>query len=367
MKKVFIIIGLIMTLVFMIVLVSCHNDVESTTIDANQGATDITTEVITTTATEIITEIMTEEISTETIEETTTEQTTTEEVTIEEVTTEETTIEETTQVIKELYVSAPRTELEMGEFVILDVTNDIGDTSALYEFRSSNEKVIYVSPDGVVSAIAGGDATVIVSYGDIEVEISFHVCDAIIGTIDRPVVVKPVIYIYPEEEMDITIKYENEDKLITTYPKYNDGWNVHVKKDGTIIDENGREYYALFYDEDRTYDCPFTEGFYVYKDDAISFLEEKLDYLGFTNREADEFIMYWLPILEKNEHNFVYFELTEERNKNAPLSFSVNIDSMLRVTMHVKAINEKVDIQKQELKPFVRYGTTVVEWGGSIY
>ena len=103
------------------------------------------------------------------------------------------------------------------------------------------------------------------------------------------------------------------------------------------------------------------------KDNAIEILEEKLDILGFTEREANEFIMFWLPILEQNEQSIVYFEQTLERNENCPLYFSTTPDSMLRVTIHIKKVDGYVDINEQQLYSFERKGFCVVEWGGVSY
>lgn len=184
----------------------------------------------------------------------------------------------------------------------------------------------------------------------------------------EPKVKKPIIYFYPEEEMDLQVIYDQSERLITTYPKYNDGWNIHLNEDGTfnVIGED-REYYAIYFDEYGNYKCTFEEGFYVTKENAVSFLEEKLDILGFTNREADEFIMYWLPILEQNEKSLVYFETTEERNVECPLTFSVEPDTMLRTIIHIKKVNEEVDIKEQIIPTVERSGFTVVEWGGTEY
>ena len=182
------------------------------------------------------------------------------------------------------------------------------------------------------------------------------------------IVKKPIVYFYPEKETDLSINYVNEDKLLTTYPKYNNGWNIHLKKDGTFVtDENTREYYALYFDELPNYKCSFEEGFYINKDNAISFLEEKMDYIGFTNREVDEFMMYWLPILENNEHSLVYFELTEERNEECPLIFSTEPDTLIRTIIHIKKVDGECSIKEQQLKHYDRNGFVVTEWGGTEY
>ena len=179
---------------------------------------------------------------------------------------------------------------------------------------------------------------------------------------------KPIVYFYPEEEMDLTIKFPDEERLLTTYPKYNDGWNIHLNKDGTFTTgDSDREYYAIYFDAISNYECKFDEGFYVTKDNAISFLEEKMDYIGFNNHEVNEFMMYWLPILENNERSLVYFEQTEERNEESPLEFSINPDTLIRTIIHIKKVDEEVNIPEQQLTHYERNGFVVTEWGGAEY
>lgn len=183
---------------------------------------------------------------------------------------------------------------------------------------------------------------------------------------DPDVAYKPILYLYPTEDMNVNIKLEDENNIISSYPKYNDGWNVYVDTKGKII-YNDREYYALYWDEYNDNNVDFSKGFYVDGNDAIKFLEEKLDIIGLNNREANEFIMYWLPILESNKHNLVYFELTEERENNNKLIINPKSDSLLRINMHIKKVDGKVNIKEQKLETFNRTGFTAVEWGGTIH
>ena len=183
---------------------------------------------------------------------------------------------------------------------------------------------------------------------------------------DPNVAYKPILYLYPNEDMNVSIKLERSDDIITSYPKYDNGWNIFVNKDG-IINYDGREYYALYWDEYNNLDVDFSTGFYVNKDNAVEFLEEKLDYIGLNNREANEFIMYWLPVLEDNEHNLVYFELTNERENNNKLIISPKPDSILRINMHIKKIYDIMNIEEQKLEKFDRVGFTVVEWAGTVH
>ena len=77
--------------------------------------------------------------------------------------------------------------------------------------------------------------------------------------------------------------------------------------------------------------------------------------------------MYWLPVMEKNGKNLVYFELTEERESYNKLLISPKPDSMLRLVIHIKKVDKKVNIPKQSLSKFRRVGFTAVEWGGTTY
>ena len=178
---------------------------------------------------------------------------------------------------------------------------------------------------------------------------------------------KPVLYLYPTENTNITVKFEHPEYLTTTYPKYNDGWSVNADTNGNLYDENGKYYYALYWEEDYHNKPSFKEGFYVEKDDAIEFLEEKLSIIGLNDRERNEFIMYWLPILESNKKSLVYFELTESKEKYNKLIIDPKPDSLLRITMHVKKVNRKINVKEQELPTFNRVGFAAAQWGGVRY
>ena len=77
--------------------------------------------------------------------------------------------------------------------------------------------------------------------------------------------------------------------------------------------------------------------------------------------------MYWLPVLERNEKSLVYFELTEERESYNKIFISPKPDSLLRLVIHIKKVDQEVEIPKQKLTKFQRKGFVAVEWGGVTY
>ena len=178
---------------------------------------------------------------------------------------------------------------------------------------------------------------------------------------------KPILYLYPKQDSHINVRLQHENNIITSYPKYKNqvGWNVYAKTNGTLYADKNM-YYALYWDEVYNNKINFETGFYVEKNNAIEFLEEKLKFIGLNYRERNEFIMYWLAILEKNEKNLIYFELTDERQNSNMLLINPIPDSLLRINMHVKKVDKKINIKEQKLQKFERKGFVAVEWAGTI-
>lgn len=177
---------------------------------------------------------------------------------------------------------------------------------------------------------------------------------------------KPLIYLYPTADTKVNVKLGRSEALTSTYPKYKDSWNVLAKTDGELIDDKGRSYYGLYWEGYNTIDVTFEDGFVVGRDNLIPFLEEKLRILGLTEREANEFIIYWLPKLEENEYNLIRFESIDKINKDMPLIINPKPDTVIRVLMEYKKADKDTKVKTQELVTPVRKGFTVVEWGGSI-
>ena len=181
---------------------------------------------------------------------------------------------------------------------------------------------------------------------------------------------KPVLYLYPEAETELSVSFAHPESLTTVYPAYPaNGWHVVAQPDGTLrtvtdgtVSE--RTYYALYWEEAGAAPCGFSTGFCVAKEDSAAFLEDSLAALGFTDREANECILYWLPILEKSPYNLVSFELTESREAYNALRIFPKPDSLLRVALHILPITEPTEIEAQHLPRLDRHGFTAVEWGG---
>jgi hypothetical protein len=180
---------------------------------------------------------------------------------------------------------------------------------------------------------------------------------------------KPVIYLYPTKTTDVDVALGVPEKLTVSYPKYVDSWKVTANPDGSLIDRTtGRNLYSLYYETDYTTSKGVhDEGFVVKGSEAASFLEEKLARLGLNEREAEEFIIYWLPQLEANAYNYIYFAPTAEIAENMPLNVTPAPETVIRINMEFKALDAPIQVKEQQLPETpIRKGFTLVEWGGTI-
>lgn len=177
---------------------------------------------------------------------------------------------------------------------------------------------------------------------------------------------KPIIYLYPEEPVKLSVKLTLDGELTCTYPEHGEsGWQSFTAyPDGTLVFPDGKEYYALYWEGIQNAEWDFSEGWCVRGEDTAAFLEWALAEQGLTPREANEFIIYWLPLMQDNPYNVISFQ-TDAYTSAAVLEISPEPDSLLRVFMTYYSADTEVDIEPQVFEDFTRQGFTVVEWGGS--
>lgn len=183
--------------------------------------------------------------------------------------------------------------------------------------------------------------------------------------VDIAVPEKPVIYIYPETETEVSVKLTVDGQLTCTYPAYEDGWCVTAAPDGTLTDANGQTYNYLYWEACTNAVYDFSKGYCVKGEDTAAFLETALESLGLNRREANEFIVYWLPQMEQNPYNIIAFQ-QEAYTEAARLEITPTPDTLIRVFMAWQASEQYVEMEPQTLTSPERNGFTVIEWGGAV-
>jgi hypothetical protein len=182
-----------------------------------------------------------------------------------------------------------------------------------------------------------------------------------------PTIDKPVLYLYPENTMDVKVNLSYDGEVLS-YPEIGNGWQVVASPDGSLINRaDGREYSYLFWEGRPNYTPKYdmTTGFVVAGSATREFLQEKLAEMGLTPKEYNEFIVYWYPQMKDNPYNLIHFATDEEYGAHAQLDISPAPDKMLRVFMVFESLTQPVEVAPQSFESFVRSGFTVVEWGGS--
>ncbi len=200
-----------------------------------------------------------------------------------------------------------------------------------------------------------------------------EVKDSLIPVSSSPLLgwdLKPVIYLYPQTTTEINVQLVYDGDLLITYPNYNKGWNVIAEPDGSLlnISDSSRHYYLFWEGENNN---SFTEsfnplfGFVVRGEEAESFLVSKFQEMNLTSKEYNDFIVFWLPRMIKNEFNRIHFIFNEDYNIVSKMEITPNSDSIFRVYMVLEALKEPVFVQPQEIPRASREGFNVIEWGGT--
>ena len=273
--------------------------------------------------------------------------------------------------------SASISKIENGTIYINNNSITLGLTSCISYFKMySNGSLYRITKEDLMP----GD-TIQITYSGLIAETypaTLCDCDTIVVTNSlgpneppymqkNPIPIeKPIIYLYPKEKTDITVDLDFKGELTYTYPYTTDGhWEVTADTDGTLTNKaDNFEYSYLFWEG--KYDnfvVDFSKGFCVKGEDTTKFLQTILPKIGLTQKEYNEFIVYWAPRMQENAYNLISFQ-TEDYEQSAPLHINPAPDSMLRVYMAYKPLTNPIDIEPQTFKPFERTGFSVVEWGG---
>ena len=181
---------------------------------------------------------------------------------------------------------------------------------------------------------------------------------------------KPVIYLYPTQPTECSVRVDLDGELTCTYPALSashgaDGWQGFTAyPDGTLIFPDGQEYYCLYWEGLQHTAPDFSSGFCVKGEDTAAFLADALPRLGLSPREAQEMIIYWLPQMQDNAYNVISFQ-TNAYTDGARLDVTPTPDTVIRVFMAWYGTDAPVDLPAQTLTAPERTGFTLVEWGGT--
>jgi hypothetical protein len=177
---------------------------------------------------------------------------------------------------------------------------------------------------------------------------------------------KPAVYLYPTKKTEINVSVFPQGEMLLTIPPYpKSGWDVVAEPNGDIQYQNNRFDY-LYYEAsipDQLIQKP-KEGFVIPYDDRENFIRELVIKLGLNEKETQQFVEYWAPILPKSPYYFIGVLPVSNLNEIAPLLITPKPDTIIRISLYFQPLDKKVSVTEPLLLPVNRTGYTVVEWGG---
>jgi hypothetical protein len=153
--------------------------------------------------------------------------------------------------------------------------------------------------------------------------------------------------------------------LLTIPPYPKNGWNVVADPDGTI--HYGSEIFDYLYYEASLPDKLITKpekGYVMKYDDRKAFLIDLVTKLGLNEKEMNQFVEYWVPILPQANYYFVGVIPQSTLHQLSPLVITPTPQNLIRVSLYFQALDKSVTVLPPLILPVNRDGYTAVEWGG---
>ena len=171
---------------------------------------------------------------------------------------------------------------------------------------------------------------------------------------------KPAVYLYPEHDMQVSVKVNVNGFIIRSIPDYKGGWFVNATTSGLI---DGK-YDYLFYENTLNHlDAP-NVGWVVRYDDLSAWFDEKLPELGLNDAESKEFKKYWLAKLPKKGYYQIGLLSDSFLKSEMDLVVKPKPDTVIRRMFYFRPLDEKKTLSEPTITGVERKGFTVVEWGG---
>ena len=175
---------------------------------------------------------------------------------------------------------------------------------------------------------------------------------------------KPNIYLYPEQQIDIDVEisFPKGGKVVKSIPEYKEGWSVNIESNGKI----DRKWTYLFYESIQPNQWQYDKGWVVKKKDLSQFFVKNMTEYGFSKNEIADFTTHWIPRLNDDEY-IIYPQTNNTLDKLIQLKFSTEPDKILRLFYFVEPLTSKEQVDQLEKptidKSFNRTKFFVTEWG----
>jgi len=181
-----------------------------------------------------------------------------------------------------------------------------------------------------------------------------------------PMLAEPIIYLYDDSGLEYYINLDEKVDVVSSIPDIRSGWDVLGSASGALrLSGSGKKYEYLFWEGFAGIIPRHNSGFVVSREEVPGFFDEKLLTLGLIEHEIDDFKKAWMMEFQDAPYYQISFYDQHLIDKIAPLDLDPQPETIIRVLMDFKPLNEPVVVEEPVLGVTpVRTGTTLVEWGG---
>ena len=183
-------------------------------------------------------------------------------------------------------------------------------------------------------------------------------------------VLKPNIYIYSQEEREVTVSFDQPELLTVTIPEYQGDWKVTADAEGRLTDASGETYDFLFYESvSEAFYFETEEGWRIPAEEREERLEQILTGLGFQGREITDFTEFWTEKLDPDTDYLMYPQGTERVDLAMPVTITEEPECLERIWFVFteddgRSVEEPAGYELTRGGEGCRY--YVLEWGGLV-
>ncbi len=188
---------------------------------------------------------------------------------------------------------------------------------------------------------------------------------------------KPVLYVYTDtpKQLDVSVQVKH-GAITVTYPKPNVTskkeimWSVETTSDQKLVVKT-RTYPYLFYEGvNLVPERGWTKYDTVFSSNLDSYFETVLSSFGLNSKERNDFIIYWAPLMIKNNwdvqwiHTMELDQLAPIKIKNQGENESHETNRMWMIAKPSSGNQERIRMPEKISRGI--HETLVVEWGGQL-
>lgn len=180
-----------------------------------------------------------------------------------------------------------------------------------------------------------------------------------------PLVLKPMLYLYPPDTLDVAVSMGRPERVWTSYPSLSPAgrWRVKAFPGGDLVDSaSGKRLYGLYW-EGHPWQAPRTDtGFCLPRERFGEWLDSLLERKGLNYREREEFITFWISRIAKP---YVLVRFPERAYAETfPVHISPPPQAFVRVFATFQQTDSPRNLVTPQIPQVVRPAWTAVEWGG---